>query len=837
MRTLSLYIDRWYIAAAVGSDGIPHRIALPNHEDRIWLYFYEDTNNNCIIYGKAYQLHFLNKEAHYYGDIFSLIVKDNESFIRFDHKVNIKEIFKAADILDHLKKDFSKEQKVTTYVSFSTDISYAAQKVFLDILAKNDFVVKESVARISHLALEFSKRQGKLENSKCILVLCACNDNLKYTVYKTTNSFYVRQGQEGSLVGYGTDLRGYALLKQIITEINKSSKFLQKEEEEFEIMRLSQNLERWLLQMDNTKFGRPVVYNDITFSRAPHNMQRVTVLKSTIEERTQSIVSYVVEEIFQYVKNIEIHPTNITHIVFIGDSFRNTMFKEALLQRYIVKEENIINYQNKDLPEIVNVYTQMDLTQFDKFRPDVEKLSKEQLEQIRIAEEERRERERATQLQEEREQAYAAAQEIEKKYLAAMQDADSYEKKGDYSSMIDLLKIALQHKPDDKEAAQLLEKANLKLSEVKIKSEQYNKIIRLAQEAFKAKLWAEAKTKSEAALDLREDSLEAKRILKEAKREIALAQSVKEFILRADTFIGKKLYDEALEELYKAKHADTNNEGITKRINKIEKIQSEYKLEIDKLEQSVLEAEQKKEYANAIEFCKKLIDKDTANQRKWNEHIVKLRTEWDSLKRMTEQYEKLQNQINDAYFNEEWETLIKLCKESLKIQEDETIRKCLNKSEEKFKYITIQKTLEQTISKIKALIADKQWEEAREETKLLQKQNVGQSQLVKQLFKQIFDAEEAWAEKRNNSPQNTQQLNTERPIIRGFSPDRNDDFFEEPKSNSYPKVASGPKNKPHLHRHKKERDDFFDLDFGNTSQCNPKANDERGEITINDFDF
>ena len=45
MKTLSLYIDRWYIAAAVSSDNIPRRIELPNREDRIWLYFYEDINN------------------------------------------------------------------------------------------------------------------------------------------------------------------------------------------------------------------------------------------------------------------------------------------------------------------------------------------------------------------------------------------------------------------------------------------------------------------------------------------------------------------------------------------------------------------------------------------------------------------------------------------------------------------------------------------------------------------------------------------------------------------------------------------------------------------------
>ena len=128
-----------------------------------------------------------------------------------------------------------------------------------------------------------------MNDSNCILVITACNENLRYVVYKQSNNVFVRQGNEGLLRGYGTDLRGRALLEQIVWQINNSTKFLRKEEEEEEINRLNQNLERWLLQLDNTKFGRPVIYNDITFSRAPHNKQNATILKNVIEERTKTI--------------------------------------------------------------------------------------------------------------------------------------------------------------------------------------------------------------------------------------------------------------------------------------------------------------------------------------------------------------------------------------------------------------------------------------------------------------------------------------------------------------------------------------------------------------------
>ena len=80
MKALTLYIDKWYIIAAVCNDGVPSLITPPNREDRFWLYFYEDISNNEVVYGKDNQSHFRNGEAHYIGDVFGKI--DNP-FCRF----------------------------------------------------------------------------------------------------------------------------------------------------------------------------------------------------------------------------------------------------------------------------------------------------------------------------------------------------------------------------------------------------------------------------------------------------------------------------------------------------------------------------------------------------------------------------------------------------------------------------------------------------------------------------------------------------------------------------------------------------------------------------------
>ena len=821
MKTLSLYIDRWYIAAAVCYDNIPRRIDLPNREDRIWLFFYEDINNDRVIYGKSYQKHYLDKELHYYGDIFSKVVKEDETFKRFGKEVSLKEIFKASDILDHLTRDFNENEKIDTYISFSVDVSYAAQKVFLDILEENNFVIKESVARISHLAVELSNKKGLLNDSNCILVITACNENLRYVVYKQSNNVFVRQGNEGLLRGYGTDLRGRALLEQIVWQINNSTKFLRKEEEE--INRLSQNLERWLLQLDNTKFGRPVIYNDITFSRAPHNKQNATILKNVIEERTKTIVNDVVDNIVQYVKELDIVFSDISHIIFIGDSFKNSMFKEELLQRYPVTPNNIVAFGNKDIPEIVGIYSQMDLSQFDSLRKNIENLSYEQLEQIKIAEEDRKAREAALKKQEEIDLANAAMREDERKFNAAIVDAESYEKKGDYSSMVDLLNIALTLKPDDKEVKKMLDEANRKLSEIKVKNEQYNKTIRMAQDALNSQRWQDAYSKSEAALELRPDSSEAKRILTESQRKIKLTESLKEFLLRADTFIGQKLYKEALEELNKAKHVDSNNKEIEERISKIQNIQKKHKEELGLLEQELTKAEKEDNFDIAIEICNKLIDKDIQNPRKWNEHIVYLKERRNKYLKDIELFESLKIKINEASFNEHWEELIELCNKALSIKSDDSIKRYLEKAQDKFKLIQDQKNFESLVSNVKTFIADRQWPEAKEIIKVLQDKYPDRSDIIRNLRKQIFDAEEAWEDKLSGKkhisspmPNNTEEYG--KPSVKIDRPSKDssfDDFFgtDNPKGNNLDQ-NKGKESPSKTSRQKKESslDDFFGSD-------------------------
>ena len=400
--------------------------------------------------------------------------------------------------------------------------------------------------------------------------------------------------------------------------------------------------------------------------------------------------------------------------------------------------------------------------------------------------------------------------------------------------MIDFLNIALTLKPESVEAKQLLDEANIKLSEIKVKNEQYNKIIRVAQDAFKEERWQDAYKKSESALELFPDSAEAKRINTESKRKIKLAEAVKDFLLRADIFIGQKLYAEAKEELNKAKLADANNKDISSRIDKIDSILNKQKKDVEELKKKISEAKEKKKYDEAIKHCNTLLNIDYANKHKWNEEIINLKAIEKKEKENAELFDNLKKQIDEADYNDQYDIVVNLCKQALSIKEDESLRKRLSKSEAKYSLLIEQKEFEDLVSKIKSMIADKSWEEAESLTKYLQNKFPEHKDEAKQLFKTIFDAKENWNEKKEESTSSKRQ-----PI--GFKQEKEIKKIESEwdwdlpnkKQNAQKIKKSATSEREPLP--KKSSGDFFDMNIEFDKSKMSKT--ETKIISNKDFDF
>ena len=190
MNCLSLYVEKWYIVGAICTGNGLQRIVLPNGEDRIWLYFFEDVANDRIFYGRNNKRNAQNREPHYYQDVFSSIVDSEAKFKKFGRDYPLAEIFKYSNILDDLRTAYSKwasDEKIPTYLSFSQDISYHAQSLFKEQLEKNGFVIKQYVGKIEFLAMEWLSRTNRLSlpKDKKALVLKSSNENLHMSVYST----------------------------------------------------------------------------------------------------------------------------------------------------------------------------------------------------------------------------------------------------------------------------------------------------------------------------------------------------------------------------------------------------------------------------------------------------------------------------------------------------------------------------------------------------------------------------------------------------------------------------------------------------------------------------
>lgn len=795
MKALTLYIDKWYIIGAVCIDGVPRLITPSNGEERFWLYFYEDVANERIVYGEDYKQYYHNNANHYYGDVFNLISDSTAYFMRFGKKQEMYKIFKASGLLDKLKETVGEGSgDIETYISFSKDISDAARLVFLQsVLQPDRFIVKESVARIGHLALEHAFRGGRYDEDGYYVLLNACNENLLYSVYEHTDKILLRKA-EGRRNGMGADLRSRALLEKVVKIINQRNHFLDSEQDyEREYLRLGQFVDQWIVKLENARAGRPITISEVRFSKFP-NTYDVTVLKKDIDERTHVIVDDIVREITAFVKNLNIPNHKVKGVVFLGNTFTNEQFIRAIEERYLLSNDKFVFYKESELPNIVAVYSVMDCTQFSEATRMAFANGATELERKKLAQEEESRRKDAERKKAEQEARDKAAHESENKYKEALANVYDYEKKRDYVQMSDWADIALQHKPDDTEAQQKKADATRLLSEKRVKEEQYKSIIQRAQRSLKEKQWQDALAQSDAALNLMPHSKEAERIHEVARKQIDSQVQIEKYLTRADMFLAQKSYSEALGELKKVLSFDSENKDAQERINKIEQAQEEHNRKVNKLIQQYQAAKENNGFDAAITACSELIDVDTPNQRKWTEIVERLKSEKAEFVKGQEKWQNLKRKIDAAIFMEKWSEVVALGQEALKTRpDDDDLRVNVRRAEEKLAVLTAEKKYKQSIYQVKDFIVDKRWSEAKDLLSDLQIEFPSHNGEMKMLFKQIFDAETAFEKQHGKTDTSSQN---DRPVkIKGFNPQQDtleDDFFGTPKEQKR-KARNSPK--------------------------------------------
>ena len=860
MKSLALYIDKWYIVGAVNTDGITRPVNLPNHEDRIWLYFYEDVANDEISYGKGFQSKFRNNENHYYGDVFSLITQSSAKYTMFKRSQPMRGIFKSSKIFDDLRKGMEEDGDITTYVSFSKDISLASRLLFLEELKAEKFDVKETVARIGHLALEYaSKKSGYVEDGY-YLVLNACNENLHYSLYQKTDDLFNRE-KEDVLIGMGTDVRSRALIEHVVDNINDKEHFLKTvEERESEYLRMNQFVDDWLVRLSTAKGFIPIQLTNVTFSRDPYKDYSVPVRKIKIDERTDKIVKDIVNVIVGFVKDAEISHEQLRGILFLGNTFTNVQFKKELASYYNLDNSKMVGFKDSDLPSLVSAYTFIDCEQFSATKKYVRENAEAELKRIKNAEEE------AAALKKAQEEAAAVAavereaSDAERKFKDAMDRGYDAEREHNYDDMEEYFHIALGLRPDDEEAKQKHEDALRKKAEMAVQQNHYKEKIQQAKSAYDDADYETAKFKAEEALSFMPESNEALRIKEDSQRRIKSQKDLERYLDRADLFIAQKAYKEATQELQKARLLDVDYKEIEERENKIIKEQQSVNARVTELSNDLNSSMSEGRYDDALKFCSELIEVDFSNSRRWSAKIAEINTKKERAAEEQKRWDELIREIDSAHLSEDWKKLNSLTKKALEIREDSDIRSKFEKSEGKIAEIRKNEQFAKTMSEINELAVKKEFDEANNKLNNLERSlrkegllDAAKEAQIRDTRRSLFDFGQSSSDVPNKN--DASDGSNERTVIKGFktedkqknkekgqnepkrkpvvNPDFDWDFGSPQKKN---KPVSRPQPNPERKQSKTD-DGFFDSVSVSRTQAKSSSSKPKGKITNDDFDF
>lgn len=823
MKSLSLFIDKWYIVGAVNDNGSTYPLNIPNDEDRIWLFFFEDVANNRISFGKNYEQSYYDKKPSYIGDVFTTLNDPHAHFTRYSNRPEeLKEIFSASGIIDLLKSSVGTSGSIDVYLSFSVDIEDTSKLKFINELKEHDFNIVENVARISHLSLEECRKRGKCNEAGHYIVLEATNENLHFSIYELNEGFYLRKA-ESVLPGYGYDVRRKALIEYVVENINRTNKLLNTQNEiAQEHKRMESFANQWLRKIANSRPGLPVALPNITFSVAPNNPTSVIVIPKNLDQRTDGIVNEIVRKITDFIREAHLNTFDIKGIVFIGNTFTNEKFRSAINSRIVINDNSIELYREVEFPKIVSVYSQIDCGQFSNdttaFFTDAEK----EAERKRLAHEEAEKRRKAEEEAERERQEKEATRRTEREYELAMENVSRYEAEKDYEQMSSWADIALSHKPNDPSATDKKEQALRLLATQKEVIRQYNTLMQRAKTCFEEKRWNDAIAQCDMALELNPDSPEAKRIKKESKQQLDTEKKVAELITRVDVFMAQKLYAKAIEELDKIKSLQPDNKEANERRKKIQEIYSSHNKTVQSLVDKFSTDNASGDYTEAIKVCEKLVELDSENTRQWAEKLERLKQQVEKLQEQRKHLESIKQKIDEADFHDQYEEIIKLCQDYLVICKEQRVSRLLEKAEKNLAKQNHEKEGSELVNKVKADISDGNFEEAERSLRILRRDHPELANEVKSLNKRLFEEQEKFDKSNTREP-------VRNPV--GFTQPRTDDFFNsEPQPNNSTKQNKRKKNTST----QKKTDDFFDEHQGDGIKSTSKRIDS---TTNNDFNF
>lgn len=690
MKTLSLYIDKWYIVGTVNDDSGPHTLSLSNNEERIWLYFYNNIAANRVEYGYKFKDNALAGELNYYTNIFQLILgSEGKTYKRFGRNIEMRTIFQNAGVFEDLKEGFSEEQ-IETYVSFSSDIKLEGQSIFLNLLQDNGFDVKGFVARLDFLALEYAFKKGIVKNNTYTLVANATNENLHYSLYRQDGELFTSMSSK-TLKGLGVDLRSRALVEHVIEIINTSAHIISTDDEyNEEHLYLSRFVSEWIEALDCSSKNIPTPLGWVNFKKQIGNKYPVAVLKSDIDERTSVIIDDIVTEMIKLLdeNNIQYHEVN--NILFIGDTFDNGQFRKSLSQHIALPDEAFIHFHEKELGDIINVYHELPSEWFDDDEERFETLSEAEKASALAAKKQKDDLEAARKKDEEDFLRHQQETERDRNLQAALTSAQDAEKKLQYDEALGLYKTAFAIDTSNTYISQKIDELTGTITELKSKKKQYEEYIHNARIAYDSKEWDNSVAQSMLALGVMPDSYDAKKLLEDAKSMATKYARLKECLSQIDFYIENSAFTEAQREIENAELLNIKDSSIEERrrklageIRRIQSLINELKVKLDN-------AVKQEDFDLAVSLCSELQNIDVSNKQNWESKKEYLIGQKEQRQAALEKLRGLREQIDEKHLAQKWQELLTLCKAYLLVKSDNYITDLRAKAEEQINLESLQ---------------------------------------------------------------------------------------------------------------------------------------------------
>lgn len=690
MKTLSLYIDKWYIVGTVNDDSGPHTLSLSNNEERIWLYFYNNITANRVEYGYKFKDNALAGELNYYTDVFQLILgSEGKTYKRFGTDIEMRKIFKSAGIFEDLKEGFDKKH-IETYVSFSSDIKLEGQSIFLNLLQENGFDVKGFVAQLDFLALEYAYKKGIVKNSTYTLVANATNENLHYSLYRQDGELFSLISSK-TLNGLGVDLRSRALVEQVIEIINASAHIISTEDEiQDEHLYLSRFTNEWIESLDRSSKNIPTPLGWVNLKKQIGNKYPVTVLKADIDERTSVIIDDIVTEIIKLLDENNIQYHQVSNILFIGDTFNNGQFKKSLSQHIALPNEAFVHFHEKNLGDIVNVYHELPSEWFGDDEERFATLSEAEKSSALAAKKQRDELEAARIKDHEDFLRHQQETEKERNLQETFTLAQDAEKRMQYDDALGFYKKASDIDSSNTYINQKIEELTEVISELRSKKKQYEEFIHNARTAYDSKDWDNSVAQSTLALGVMPDSSDAKKLLEDAKSMATKYARLKECLGQIDFFIEKSAFTEAQREIENAELLNIKDPSIEERRRKVAGEIQRIQCSINEIKIKLDNAVKQEDFDLATNLCSELSNLDLANKQQWESKKELLVSQKEQRQAALEKLHDLRKQIDDNHLAQNWQKLQTLCKAYLVIKSDNYIMELCAKAEEQINLISLQ---------------------------------------------------------------------------------------------------------------------------------------------------